>query len=297
MPLLKHGLPVEPVQIESATSPQFLDRYRLLLLTYEGQKPPSPAFHDALAKWVRAGGALLIVDDARDPYCAVGEWWNTPPFSYRTPRQHLFEALGLPKDATGLHRVDRGVILRQPLSPASLTYNKEGADSIRRLAKEAAAAVGLEWQESNALVLRRGPYVVAAGLDESLPSAKSFELHGHFIDLFDASLPVRTDLALSPGKRALLFDLDAVKSSNPKVLAAACKVSKERFASSTLSFSTEGIADTQAVVRMLAPHKPSRIMINGQLVPTEDYTSAGSTLQLRFPNSVSGVPVDVEFVP
>src|SRR5207244_8598371 len=91
MPLLKRGLPIEPVQIESANSPRFLDRYRLLLLTYEGQKPPNPEFHDALAAWVRAGGALVVVDDDRDPYCAVREWWNTPPRAYQTPRQHLCE--------------------------------------------------------------------------------------------------------------------------------------------------------------------------------------------------------------
>ena len=67
LPLLKRGIPVEPVQIESATVPGFLDRYKLLLLTYEGQKPPTPQFHDALAKWVRAGGALVVVDNDRDP--------------------------------------------------------------------------------------------------------------------------------------------------------------------------------------------------------------------------------------
>src|SRR5262249_30203662 len=77
MPLVKRGWPVEPVQIESATAPGFLDRYKLLLLTYEGQKPPKPAFHEALAKWVRGGGALVVIDDDGDPYHAVREWWNS----------------------------------------------------------------------------------------------------------------------------------------------------------------------------------------------------------------------------
>jgi hypothetical protein len=51
--------------------------------------------------------------------------------------------------------------------------------------------VGLSWTETNALALRRGPYLIAAGLDESIPNAASFVLHGRFIDLFDAQLPVR----------------------------------------------------------------------------------------------------------
>ncbi len=42
LPLVKRGIPVEPVQIENCTTPGFLDRYKLLILTYEGQKPPTP---------------------------------------------------------------------------------------------------------------------------------------------------------------------------------------------------------------------------------------------------------------
>ena len=163
MPLLKRGFPVEPVQIESATELGFLSRYRILLLTYQGQKPPTPEFHAALAKWVRDGGALVVVDDDRDPYNAVHEWWNQPPFRYATPREHLFEKLALPKDATGLHKVGHGVVMREAVSPAALTYRPDGAERILHLMQRAAQGVHVPWKESNALVLRRGHYVIAAG--------------------------------------------------------------------------------------------------------------------------------------
>ena len=39
MPLLKHGLPVEPVQMENAPLPGALAPYKILLMTYEGMKP------------------------------------------------------------------------------------------------------------------------------------------------------------------------------------------------------------------------------------------------------------------
>src|SRR6185312_10033764 len=71
LPLLKRGMPVEPVQIENATEPGFLDRYKLLMLTYQGQKPPDPKFHDVLARWVNAGGALVVIDDDMDPFNTV----------------------------------------------------------------------------------------------------------------------------------------------------------------------------------------------------------------------------------
>jgi len=56
LPLLMRGLPVEPVQIETAE----LNRYKTLLLSYEGQKPPKPEFHDALG---RAGFEVLEAHD------------------------------------------------------------------------------------------------------------------------------------------------------------------------------------------------------------------------------------------
>ena len=297
MPLLKRGIPVEPVQIESATSTGFLERYRLLLLTYEGQKPPLATFHDALGRWVRAGGALVVLDDDHDPYCAVREWWNTPPLSYATPRQHLFESLELPKDATGLHRVGKGVVLREALSPAALTYASDGAEVVRKLARQAAEAVGLSWRETNALALRRGPYLIAAGLDESIPNAASFVLHGRFIDLFDAQLPVRNEITLSPGKRALLFDLDAINPTRAQVVAAACPVSHIRFENDALEFNAEGVADTEAVVRILAQGTPSRVLVAGKVLPPDDCVASAGTLQLRFQNSVKGVTVAVHFAP
>ena len=125
LPLVKHGLPVEPVQIESAVAPGFLSRYKMLLLTYEGQKPPTPEFHEVLAEWVREGGALVVVDSDEDRYNAVREWWNTAPDSYKTPREHLFEKLGISRDAVGLYHVGRGVTQRA----LSRSNSDQGASS------------------------------------------------------------------------------------------------------------------------------------------------------------------------
>ncbi len=297
MPLLKRGMPVEPVQIETAGAPGFLKRYKMLLLTYEGQKPPAAAFHAALVKWVREGGALVVVDADSDPYNSARDWWNTTPLKFSTPRRHLFAALGLPQDATGMHRVGRGTVLYEAASPSGLTYKADGADTLRRLARSAAAEVKLPWKESNALVLRRGPYIVAAGLDESTPDAKPHELHGKFVDLFDADLPILTSATLTAGKRALLVDLNQVRSGSPSVVAAACRVTGEHSDGRTLRFQAEGIGDTQAVVRILAPSPPQEIRVSGKPLDASQYDYSDGTLRIRFANSVDRLPVEVRFAP
>jgi len=295
MPLLKLGMPVEPVQIEAAGKPGFLRRYKMLLLTYEGQKPPTAAFHTALAKWVREGGALVVVDDDHDPYLAARDWWNAAPLKYRTPREHLFAQLGLESGATGAHRVGHGMVVYSALSPAALTYRPDGADTVRLLARSAADAVKLPWIQSGAIVLRRGPYIVASGLDELKKGITSSPLRGRFIDLFGSDLPIVNTVEIAAGRRLLLYDLDAVQSDTPKVVAAACRVDDERSTPTTLRFNASGIADTRAVVRIVARSKPTQVRVGGKAIDPAQIDFADGCLRLSFQNSVDKMPIEVRF--
>ncbi len=53
MPLLKRGLPVTPGQLENLTVTNYLNGFRVLLLSYDGQKPLSADVHAPLADWSR----------------------------------------------------------------------------------------------------------------------------------------------------------------------------------------------------------------------------------------------------
>ena len=296
LPLLQHGIPVEPAQIENTSSPGFLDRFKLLILTYEGQKPPSGQFHEALAKWVRAGGALVVVDDDRDPYNSVREWWNTPPYAYRMPRLHLFEVLGISAEAEGITKAGKGVVAYYRQSPAALTYRKDGAEVLRVLVRQAAAAVQLPWSETNALVLRRGPYVVAAGLDESIAGTGSYVLQGRFINLFDPNLEILSSLRLTPGTHSLLVDLQSPSNgAQTHIVAAACRVRHVHMSGNELTFLADGIADTEAVIRVRTTRKPTSVEVEGKHSETNDYDADSGTLRIRFPNSASAVSVQVRF--
>lgn len=296
MPLVKRGIPVEPVQIESATTPGFLDSYKLLFLTYEGQKPPDPAFHQALASWVRNGGALVVIDNDDDPYNRVREWWNTAPNSYTTPREQLFEQLGIPKDAAGFYRIGRGVVLSERVSPAALTYRTDGGEVLRGFARQAAEAVHLPWRETSALVLRRGPWVIAAGLMESIPNARPYVLHGEFVDLFDPNLRLLKDVSIAPGTRMLLLDLNSTRRrTRPTIVAAACRVRREQATKNQLSFMADGIADTNAAVRIETHLRPTAVVVGDAPLPRNQFAVDGDTLLLHFPNSVDPIRVTVRF--
>jgi hypothetical protein len=290
LPLLKHGIPVEPVQMESAaTVEHFLDRYRVLLLTYEGQKPPSAKFHEALAAWVRGGGVLIVIDEDKDPYNAVHEWWNTAPMAYATPRRHLFKSLGWREgDSLPLH-AGKGTVHYQARSPAALSYDPAGAQIVRDAVRKACEPLGT-WSESSGLVLRRGPYIVAAGLDESI--VRVTKLKGRFVSLFEPGLPVVKELALSPGTRALLVDLERLPKAEG-VIAAACRVTGERIGAERVTFHADGIEGSEAVVCIAMAGRPREVRIAGEVLDAPRWEFEEGVLRIRFENRAEGVAVEI----
>jgi hypothetical protein len=295
MPLLKRGIPVQPVQFENAGLKDYLKPYKVLFLTYEGMKPPSPELHDALAAWVKAGGVLVFADDDSDPYNAVKEWWNSGGNHYAAPRIHLFERLGLDAGTgEGEHKVGQGALIYRRVSPAALAHQADGAAVPVELAKEACRAAGVKWSETGSLVLHRGPYVIAAGLDETdAPASKT--LKGRFIDLFDPGLAVETEATVKPGDRVLLMDMDRLDLKHPRVLASASKITGETNEGGRLRFHSEGPLNTQAATRIALPHAPVSATAEG--VPAgalkRTWDPDSKTLLLQYPNSPDGVWVEV----
>jgi len=292
LPLVDRGVPVEAVQLEDAGMPGFLSNYRMLLLSYDGQKPPRPELHAALVDWVKAGGTLVVIDDDQDPFNKIREWWNTGDHHDATPRIDLFRRLGLPSVPDGVQHVGKGIVLYDPQSPAALSRMDGGAQKVRDLCAAAAKSAGIDWQESPALVLHRGPYIVAA----VLPSASDpIELTGHFIPLFDPALPVVNHVVLRPNHRQLLVDLDKLRDQQPCVASASGRVVNERRDGGNLSFAVSGIADTQCVVEVTCEGKPTSVMVGGNSVSEGDWSFGDGVLKLHFENSIDPLPVEIKF--
>lgn len=295
MPLLKRGMPVEPVQLENAPLAGALKRYDLLLLTYYGMKPLTPDVHDALATWVKAGGVLVCWDDDGDPYGKVREWWNSGANAYRSPREHLFERLGLKRDVkAGRHAVGRGAVWLEPGEPAALARSADGDRRLLDVLKAASAGSRVRWRETNHLLLQRGPYLVAAGLDESSSEAPRV-LKGRFVNLFDPALPLLTTVVLKPGSRWFLLDLDKVRGRDVRLLAAGTAALPAKSERGEFRFVVEGVANTRGIVLVRCPKSPGIVTIEGQ--PATDYRHdpAQGLLWLRFSNEPRPREIRLDF--
>ncbi|WP_052573498.1 hypothetical protein [Haloferula sp. BvORR071] len=296
LPLLKRGIPVTPVQLENVVLPGFLKDLKVLVLSYEGQKPQSPEVHPPLAEWVKQGGVLVVADEDGDLYNGVKEWWNEGGKTHANPRQDLFRTLGLqdtdfPEGGSQRKAVGKGEVVWIRLSPVTFTHlAEEEADYVATL-KASLEKTGGTWQETNHLVLRRGPYFAAAGLDESVGGPAKI-LKGRFVNLFDPGLKVQREVELKPGARCFLLDLQAGKGD--RLLASACKaLAKER--KKGLEWTVEGVAGTPALVLIACGKRPAAVKLDGVDVESYDYLGGEGLLYVRFENSSGPRSLVVEF--
>jgi hypothetical protein len=301
LPLLKRGMPVVPVQLENVTVPRYLLDLRVLLLTYHGMKPLSPEVHAALADWVKQGGRLVVFDDDSDPYHAVRDWWKSGGNHYTTPREHLFEQLSF-KSVGGeamlaaplIWRHGKGEVFWLKESPVRLAQDANGDERLIRLMEQAARSAKVRWRETNYLLLRRGPYLIAAGLDESV-AGEPKQLRARFVNLFDPELKVQTAIELKAGTRFFLRDLETDRGRKPQLIASGCKALLSKQSADSLSYAVEGVGNTSAIVLISSAKLPRSINLAGQPVSDFTHSPAERLLWVRFPNEARPRELRIEF--
>lgn len=298
LPLLKAGVPIEVVQLENVGYPDALTRYKILLLTYEHQKPLKPAYHDALADWVRSGGRLLFVDDGKDPYHAVREWWNDQGATTSKAVDHLLRSLGVDKNVWNeAIAVGKGHVRCVSESPARLTYDKHGADTVRAWVGELLAVRGEALKMAPGICIRRGPYVVANVFDESPLPDNSMTIRGQFVDLFDPRLPVISDKVLMPNQRTLLYDVGKLRkqSEEPRVIAASTRVRDVNVRAESIWFTTRGPAGTAARMRVYLPRAPRVVVVAPESEIATTWDAASSTLLLETQNRAEDTGITITY--
>jgi len=196
----------------------------------------------------------------------------------------MFERLGRARSVKpGLHRIGKGVLLYRGENPAKLAEDPRGDVTLVKAVQEILRGTRVQWRETSHLQLRRGPYLIAAGLDESI-DAPPRAVRGQFIDLFDPELRLQTGVALEPGRRILLLDLAQVPAGPPRVLAGACKTFQATNEPNQFRFFIEGIAKTPGIVLLRVPGAPQSAALNDEPLELSRYDAGASLLWLQFTN-------------
>lgn len=265
MPLLKHGLFVQPVYLEHVKRyKDYLNQYRYLILSYEYMKPEEPFYNEAIAAWVKSGGCLIYIGDGSDPYHNIKAWWNQKPCEYRNPADHLFIQMGLSeKPENGTYLVESGRAVIWNMAPALLGTGEIFAGEYRKLVKQALFDTGYIWNESNYLAMKRGPYRIISVMDESVGDAP-YQEEGVFTDLLKDGYPIVHNISVAAGEEGLLFDYTVIENEEVRMIATAARIEKlelEKTESGTGMFVLwEKAADRIHVhTRIRLPWKPEHL--------------------------------------
>ena len=292
LPLLKRGVPVSITHLENTGYADTWKDVKVLLMTYSNMKPLDPKAHQDLADWVKQGGIIVYCGRDNDPYQSVLEWWNQNGNTYTAPSQHLFQLMQMPEKAEeGVYQYGKGRVYVVRQDPKEFVMQAAGDQSLLSVVEKAYGK--LEYK--NHFYLERGPYVLAAVVDENAVSSEPLQLNGSYIDLFDPKLPCLKQKTVNPGEQAFLFDIRAVSQKNhPQVLAAASRQSDESIGKKSYSFIAKSPAETDNVMRILLPKKPKEINVSCSPF-TSEWDEDTHTLLLQFENHPEGVQVKIEW--
>ncbi len=290
LPLLKGGLPIRPVQLENIVRyPEYLSGYKLLVLSYEFQKPQGADINIALASYVRDGGILVYVGDGADPFHKIRSWWNSGGKTYNDPAEHLFGLFGLPADAPGgEYPFGKGRFVLMRRDPADLCV-EEALCAEYRGTVEKLLGVRLD---KNYIQLRRGEYLITAVMDEGEKTDGSVGIDGLFCDMLSPGLPVITHKTVEPDNFSVLLDLTRFVDPAPAVVGTSVRVESltERDGKVTLT----GVgAECEAVIRLRLNRKPVSVEAGIRLFDSDEtvvpdvateWDERSSTALLKFRN-------------
>lgn len=270
LPLLKYGLPIQPVYFDHMVRyDEYLKKYRYLILSYEFMKPESEEFHHKLVEWVKQGGTLFYIGKDFDPYNYLQEWWQK--FFCDTPAQHLFAEFGMDKEpANGCYRIGEGNVLVWNEVPALLSVNEAIADKYRNWIREGLKMGGYHWKMCNYLSVRRDPYIVIASMQES-DMGSVYTKEGLFVDLYEDKYPVVERVLVEPGQEKLLFDLEKIKE-DVRIIATAARIENMVCENGQLSIEAKAIDHIQVNMRIRLPGKPEDLCA---------HTESGKNMELQ----------------
>lgn len=271
LPLLKYGLPVQPVYFDHIVRyDDYLGAYRYLILSYEFMKPESEEFHHRLAKWVKAGGTLFYIGKDFDPYHYMKEWWTD--LSYDTPAEHLFAELGIGKrPEDGRYQVGEGTVLVWNEVPAMLSIHEMIADTYRNWIKEELERSGYRWNMCNYLSLRRAPYFMIASMEEC-GIKDTYTAEGLFADLYEDGYPIVQCVKVEGGQEKLLFDLEKIKDEKVRIIATAARIEKLECEKGLLCIEAKAMDHILVNMRIRLPKEPSDLCA---------YTESGEEIALK----------------
>jgi hypothetical protein len=108
-------------------------------------------------------------------------------------------------------------------------------------------------------------------------------------------LRAQNQVALAPGSRFFLLDVEAAEKAGRVLLAAACKALPAQAGPDALSFLVEGLADTAGIMLLRSDRAPRAVTLAGRPLETFRYDAGQRLLWISFPNQPAPRQMSIQF--
>ena len=290
LPLIMKGIPVQVAQLERTPQPKYLDPYKVLLLSYDIMKPMDRRYNEAIAKWVKAGGVLVLFG-GRDAYNDLPEWWKEDGFD--SPHDQLLSTLKCPA-GDGTYKIGRGTVIVEQRPGSYFAASKESAAELRAIVSQGCEKAGIPYKEQHYMMVRRGRYVAARSFD------KPVTIRGKYLNVLDPTLEFVTNPRVAAGDLAVYADVrEMLADSKPRMMLSSSRVEAKSESAGMTSVLLSGPLGTRGVVRFSTAGKTPRLIqvldTGGQPVTFEQKIEAG-TLVVTHDGLPDGVVLKVAWV-
>ena len=292
LPLVERGIPVSSFIMERVEEQAYLSRFNIIVLSYESFKPVSASMNIALARWVRSGGALIVLGKDGDELDRCEDfWWHDAGFN--SPLHHLLAQLESRGKPNADWELGAGCVVRNDISPSEFANPNVVEERYLPLLDTALKKAGQSTISTpNSFVMRRGPFIIAHAESDSI------RLSGQFIDIFDPNLNLCDAVQLAPGQSGLYRDVaDKINGDRSGLLHTTHRLTSQEYKDGILRFSVRGPAETPAVASVYVPdsQRPQVTATGSNGEPVKiNMQKHGDIVSLKFPNNPGGVTIKIQ---
>ena len=296
VPLLRRGIPVSSVVLERACDEKYMQRFKTIVLSFDGFKPYEEAMCDGLTKWVQQGGNLLVLQKNQNALeSEQAFWWKQQ--GYASSTEALLHKLGNRNGVKKQWKFGKGnLVLAEGISPEDFSDPQKAEMQYLPLLKKVIGETEAQYalQETGCYCMKRGDFVIAHA------ETKPLKQKGKYVDLFSIDFAVCNAIDLKPGKSGLYKDVSDVfaNQAEPKVLHTTYRLMSQSVSKQQLCFTVKGPKNTDLTALVyLGDRKVKAVsaVSDGQTLPEPHWEVRGETLLIRVANETAGVKVGVEF--
>jgi len=300
-PLLRQGIPVSSVPVERVHDSLYMKRFQVLILSYDGWKPEKEQYHEDLARWVNAGG-MLVIFDGKDSFDDLDMFWKKQGFP--NPQAHLLKRLGVEYEKIKIKNTKEiipwfskacgdGHVIVCRLSPETLAKDPMKKEAYVRLLKDLVKNyLGQEMMTPGYLSIRRGNFLIAHGFSEKK------NINGRFIDIFSSDLRILKDPVMEQNSSMILYDIsEMLRSKTPRVLYSTYRLMGKKEEARETAFLIQGPTGVEGKARIFTAGREAEKIVgmtrDGKNIPIATTWDNEQTMLIGFPYEAQGEGIKI----